>query len=152
MLTSAMERRYQEVGFPFGEAKSMRLEIMILFLGLILSGGANGAPSGDAAATARAIAEIEKVGGVVEYDEENPENGVAVVRFVKARVTDSVLVHLRAFPLLLLLELKDAPVSDAAITNLRPLKRLESLTISHTRITDTGLECLESLTELKELC
>ena len=108
-------------------------------------------PPGNDAARMRAVAEIEKTGGSVGYDEDSQDMLVISVAFWNSKATDSTLSHLRVLPELQDLRLRNAPITDAALENLRALKQLQSLILMDIRITDPGLESIGGLTELKVL-
>ncbi len=100
---------------------------------------------------ARAIAEIEKVGGRVIADEKSPGKPVTDVLLDDAKDADPVLASLKGLPQLQALELARSHVTDAGLENLRGMSRLRYLWLSGTQISDAGLEHLKALNELKSL-
>jgi hypothetical protein len=68
-----------------------------------------------------------------------------------ARITDTDLMRLRAFPRLRALYARRCRVTDAGLVHLRELVHLEELSLHSTRITDAGLEHLRGLTQLQVL-
>jgi hypothetical protein len=68
------------------------------------------------------------------------------------RVTDDVLVHLRQFPSLRVVDLPNKRmVTDAGLEPLNALRHLRRLQMGHPAITDAGLDHLKDLAELEEL-
>src|SRR5271157_3041520 len=74
---------------------------------------------------AKAIAEIEKLGGKVAVDDKNPDKPVIDVDLMDTQVTDAGLSHLDRFP------------------------HLQSLNLYNTKVTDAGLEHVKGLAELQ---
>src|SRR6516165_3603211 len=83
----------------------------------VLCAVATAAQAGDDRAE-RAVAAIEKVGGTVQRDESRPGSPVDFVNFSNSRLTDSVMLHLKALPGIRELSVNNAPVTDAGIANL----------------------------------
>ncbi len=114
---------------------------------------------------AKAIAEIEKVGGHVELYEELPGGPVISVGFGNTRVTDAALERLKGLPQLTDLNLQNAQVTDsrlehlkgfslvtdAGLENLKGLSQLRVLSLGFTEIGDAGLEHLKDLTQLQDV-
>ncbi len=104
-------------------------------------------------AEARAIAEIEKLGGRVwalEY-ENSPGKPVTIVNLIRTNLTDAGLVNLNDLPRLVHLDLPFTQVTDAGLVHLEGLTQLEMLNLVKDNITDTGLEHLKGLTQLHDL-
>jgi hypothetical protein len=122
-------------------------------------------PSKDA--VAKAIQEVERLKGKVEYDTESPEKPVIRVEFHSVPIKDDDLAPLKAFIHLHILELEytevtgpglkvlenfpdlqkllliGSPVGDPALVYLKRLPKLHTLSLSRTHITDAGLANLE---------
>ncbi|MGI8978684.1 MAG: leucine-rich repeat domain-containing protein [Pirellulaceae bacterium] len=142
-----------------------------------------------------AVAAIENLGGYVFYDERAPTrsgltwlilgddsfgnvNGVDFnpLKQENRQITDADLRHLKAFPRLNHLVLKnccqitdagladlsglanlqylylnDSPITDAGLVHLAGLTNLEELSLTHTQVTGLGLVQLSGLTELRFL-
>jgi hypothetical protein len=120
-------------------------------------------------------AEIAKLGGRVEVDEESPDHPVVGVFLATghvtdanleclrgltqleelylegAKVTDAGLKHLKGLTHLQVLDLSGTDVSDAGMERLKGLTQLQVLDLSDTKVTDVGLEHLKELTQLREL-
>jgi hypothetical protein len=88
---------------------------------------------------AKAIAEIEKLGGKVTRDEKSPGKLVIGVAFSKSKLTNAELEHLASLPHLQSLELDNAQITDAAFANISKVPQLKRLLLINTPITDTGL-------------
>ncbi len=124
---------------------------------------------------AKAIAEIEKLGGKVTVDKKSPDKPAIRVDLQGSEVTDAGLehlkgltelqtldlwrtkltgaglVHLRGLTKLQLLEMSETKVTDAGLEHLKALTRLEALSLGSTKVTDAGLEHLKGLTQLQSL-
>jgi hypothetical protein len=112
-----------------------------------------------------AIAAIEKLGGIVEFDADQPfrpnwlrtllglKSGGEVVRldFNDTQVTEGGMDHLKGLTKLGWLDLDKTQVTDAGLVHLQGLTKLEWLYLENTHVTDAGLEHLKGLTELKLL-
>ena len=96
----------------------------------------------------RAAAEIEKLGGKVEW---NANREVVKVDLNNAKITDADLKHLEKFTELEWLDLRVTPISDAGVAHLAGLRRLKFLNVFRTNMSDTGLASLRGLTELETL-
>jgi beta-lactamase regulating signal transducer with metallopeptidase domain len=100
---------------------------------------------------AKAVAEIEKLGGKVSVDEKSPDKPVIGVDLDSTKVTDTGLEHLRGLTKLQTLNLTRTKVTDAGLEHLKGLTKLQSLNLWNTEVTDAGLEHLEGLTKLRNL-
>lgn len=112
-----------------------------------------------------AIAAIEELGGIVQFDESQPfrprwlrpllgdtsAGEVVEVRFLGGKANDAGLVHLTGLSKLEMLWLDQTPVGDAGLVHLAGLTNLATLRASETRITDAGLVYLAGLKKLKVL-
>jgi hypothetical protein len=118
---------------------------------------------------------IEELGGMVSYEEDDPEEGVVAVNLTGmdpsekcleslkeltrlrrlhlngTQITDGQLAHLEAADSLQELYLSATPITDAGLKHLGQLTELEHLDLSATRITDLGLVHLRTLTRLETL-
>jgi uncharacterized protein YjbI with pentapeptide repeats len=123
------------------------MQVLGLLLGVVASGcTANVNPE-----QAKAIAEIEKLGGKVTFDEKSREKSVIGVNLSGTTVTDAGLEHLKGLTQLQELSLTDTKVSGAGLEHLKELTNLQRLDLMHTEVTDAGLEGLKELTNLKGL-
>ena len=104
------------------------------------------------AGQARAVAEIEKLGGRVTVDETNPGKPVNSVILAGSNVTDEGLAHVEGLTQLQHLELASTKVTDVGLGHLKGLTQLLSLNLQFTKVSDAGLEHLKGLTNLKSLC
>ena len=68
---------------------------------------------------AKAIAEIEKLGGGVTLDEKSTGRPVISVNLCSARITDAGLIHLKGLTQLQSLSLIDTKVTGVGLRNLR---------------------------------
>jgi DNA-binding transcriptional regulator YiaG len=100
---------------------------------------------------ARAIAEIEKIGGKIVADKKSPGKPVISVDLRFTKVSDAALEHLKRLPALQSLDLGATPVTDAGLGHLKALAQLHSLVLTWTQVTDAGLEHLKGLTQLHSL-
>jgi hypothetical protein len=103
-----------------------------------------------AEANKEAITAVEKIGGVVRYDEGDPKKVVSV-GLQGARVTAADLERLAALPSLKTLILKRATFPTSALKVVGKLKSLEYLVLMDTSLGDDALKHLEGLTGLKTL-
>jgi len=112
-----------------------------------------------------AIAEIEKLGGVVSLQNGGPDwlrrivgnetmrffDGVYLVNLSKTLATDPDLESLQAMSEVERLNLANVPVTDSGLACLKGLTDLAALDLSGTNVTDTGLIHLRELTRLRYL-
>ena len=122
--------------------KGIKLELVRIPAGLTAK------PSAD---QAKAIAEIEKLGGKVTLDEKSPGKPVHSVTLTGTKVCDAELKYLRGLSRLQNLLLGGTQVTDAGLEHLKDVSQLQYLLLDHTRISDTGLEHLKGLSQLQEL-
>ena len=100
---------------------------------------------------AKAIAEIENLGGKVEVLHASPGKPYIRVVLVGTKATDTALASLKALPEVQLLVLERSNVSDAGLERLEGLTMLQGLFLSNTKVTDAGLEHLKGLKRLRGL-
>ena len=112
-----------------------------------------------------AIAEIERLGGVVSLQNGGPDwlrrivgnktmrffDGVYLVNLRETQATDSDLATLQAMTEIERLNLASVPVTDTGLAHLKGLTHLAALDLSGTKVTDTGLIHLRELTHLQYL-
>jgi hypothetical protein len=141
------DRRYSD-----SEGATMnRLAVPILAFGLLVAVMSSVSAAEPNAEQAKAVAEIEKLGGRVKVDEKSPGKPVILVYLDGTQVTDAGLEHLKGLSQLRTLNLKDTQVTDAGLKRLKGLSQLQSLDLANTRATDAGLEYLNGLTQLQTL-
>ncbi len=122
----------------------------------------------DVTEQAKAIADIERLGGKVTRDEKSPDKAVIEV-YLPGSVTDAGLEHLRGLTKLQLLDVGwvkkvkrlnswewhfrtgNTQVTDAGLQQLEGLTELQSLNLENTNVSDAGLVHLEGLTKLQTL-
>ncbi len=101
---------------------------------------------------AKAIAEIEKLGGSVIVSEEIPGKPVIeVFLFSKTKDTDAALASLNGLPQVQWLAVNGSNVTDAGLAKLKGLTNLHMLVLDRTQITDAGLEHLKALSQLQDV-
>ncbi len=105
----------------------------------------------DATKQAKAIAEIEKLGGKVTVDKKSPGKPVIRVDLHGSEVTDAALEHVKGLTELQTLNLWQTKVTDAGLVHLKGLTKLQGLDLQGSEVTDAGLEHLKGLTELQTL-
>ena len=100
---------------------------------------------------AKAVAEIEKLGGQVTLDTESPTRPVIAIDLAETKVADGDLEQLKVFARLETLNLDHTEITDAGLEHLKELSRLQVLGLWDTKITDAGLEQLKGLTKLRQV-
>lgn len=95
-----------------------------------------------------AAAEIEKLGGKVEF---NANKDVVKVDLHNAKITDADLKKLEIFTELEWLDLRITPVGDEGAAHLAALRKLKFLNLFRTNLSDKGLADLQGLTQLETL-
>jgi Leucine-rich repeat (LRR) protein len=98
-----------------------------------------------------ALAEISKLGGAIELDENSPGKPVVRLNLTGKLVSDIDLVHLGGLAQLRALELSQTQVTDAGLARLIGLTKLRQLDLSINVLTDAGLAHLRSLSQLRAL-
>jgi hypothetical protein len=96
-------------------------------------------------------AEIEKLGGRFDIDEEAADHPVVGVYLATGRVTDANLECLRGLTQLEELYLEGAKITDAGLKHLQGLTHLQVLDLSGTEVGDAGMELLKGLSQLEVL-
>ena len=100
----------------------------------------------------RAMAEIQKLGGIIGRDEEISRSNGLSVRLESQPLSLLFVEHLKSLNAPLALELVDSHVTDAELSQLRVLASLQSLSLQlDPRATKEGLASLVSLTHLETL-
>ena len=99
---------------------------------------------------AKAIGEIEKLGGRVIIDEKSPDKPVIGVDLVRSQVTDDGLEHLKGLTKLQRLYL-GSDITVAGLEHLKGLTQLKELYLDGTEMTDVELKHLKGLTQLRGL-
>jgi CxxC motif-containing protein (DUF1111 family)/Leucine-rich repeat (LRR) protein len=97
------------------------------------------------------LAEIRRLGGTAEVDENRPGKPVVRLNLSGTRVTDTELAPLGALPQLQALDLSQTQITNAGLAALRGLPNLQELDLGINTITDAGLAHLEELTQLQAL-
>ena len=92
----------------------------------------------------KAIAAIQKLGGIVEFAEKKPGKPVICVFLFDTNVTDAGLVHLKGLTELQKLWLSATKVTDAGLVHLTGLTNLQTLYLSSTDVTDAGVKKLQA--------
>jgi hypothetical protein len=120
------------------------MQVLGLLLGVVASGcTANVNPE-----QAKALAEIEKLGGKVTFDEKSREKSVIGVNMSGTTVTDAGLEHFKGLSQLQELYLTDTKVTGAGLEHLKGLTNLQRLDLMNTKVADAGLEHIKGLTRL----
>jgi repressor of nif and glnA expression len=120
---------------------------LIQVLGLSLAVVASGWAAEANTEQAKAVAEIERLGGTVTVDEKS--QAVIGVSLRKTKVTDAGLVHLKGLTGLEELDLGKTEVTDVGLKHLKGLNNLQWLGLAGTKVTDAGLKHLQGLTKLQ---
>ncbi|MFL5240627.1 MAG: hypothetical protein ACJ8FY_00840 [Gemmataceae bacterium] len=98
-----------------------------------------------------ALAAIERIGGRVQVDEQEPGRPIVEVDLHGTEDTDAMLVRLKDLTDLRRLDLGGTDVSDAGLSSLEGMLQLRELNLSTTKIGDEGLSHLAELKQLREL-
>ena len=98
---------------------------------------------------AKAIAEIEKLGGTIILYKERPGTP-ALVMLEGCEVTDAWLEHLKGLPNVQVLNLMATKVTDTGLVRLKGLTQLQALHLP-TTVSDAGLVHLKGLSQLRTL-
>jgi len=99
---------------------------------------------------AEVLAELQRVGASIQYDN-TPEKNVIGVSLASLDFPAALLGKLRAFPKLERLDLGQTLTSDVKLEHLKDVTSLKSLNLSHTKVTGGGLQFLSKMTNLEEL-
>src|SRR6058998_2388666 len=84
----------------------------------------------------RAVAEIHKVGGRLEVDQNRSGKPVVAVNLRCTQITDIGLAHMHALTELEALNLGGTKVTDLGLAHLKPLTHLQELALSRTKVAD----------------
>ena len=98
-----------------------------------------------------AIAEIERLGGRVRFEENSADKLVYSVNFAESTVTDGALKNVEELKELKALVLGFTKVTDAGLAHIEQLSQLRHLDLMNTRVTDAGMKHIESLCRLETL-
>ena len=128
----------------------IRIPLSLLVLALLLAPAPclSAEPNAD---QAKAIAEIEKLGGKVTLDETSPGKPVNVVFLPGNKLTDVGVAHLKVLTQLRSLDLGGTNITDAGVAHLSALTQLQEVDLSGTKITDAGVAHLKGLRQLWSL-
>ena len=96
----------------------------------------------------RAAAEIEKLGGKVEF---NANREVVKVDLNNAKITDADLKHLEKFTELEWLDVRITPIGDEGVAHLAGFRRLKFLNLFRTNLSDKGIASLRAMVDLETL-
>jgi hypothetical protein len=94
-------------------------------------------------AQAKAVTGIERLGGRVEYEDNNPRRPVVGVNLSRSKATDDDLMLLRGLPYCESLDLSGTRVTDAGLIHLKGLNEIGTLKVGGSAITDAGVQGLE---------
>jgi hypothetical protein len=103
------------------------------------------------AKSAEAVAEIRKLGGKVDLDEERPDHPAIKVDLRRTKVTDKDLEHLKNLKHLQILYLNHTGIGDEGLEHLTGLNDLHTLSIHSTKMTDKGLAHVAKMPNLRVL-
>ncbi len=100
----------------------------------------------------RAVAEIERLGGVVKMYKDSRGSPYSTVALGERWTGgDAGLIHLRDLLHLTLLDIRNVPITDQGMAHLACLTALEGLYLRDTKVTDKGMVHLKPLVKLKRL-
>jgi Leucine-rich repeat (LRR) protein len=97
------------------------------------------------------IAEIQRLGGSLEFDETQKDKPIVKIDLHGTKVTDRDLVILQDLKELRTLDLRLTHIGDAGVANLKNLKKLQTLNLFRSELTDKGLAYLRNLKRLQTL-
>lgn len=97
------------------------------------------------------IERIEKLGGSVGIDSEQPNQPVWKVDLSEVAVDPEVIGLLQSFPMLEVLHFDRTPLTDALLKRIGEIRTLRELSLEDTKITDAGLVHLTGLSALEKL-
>jgi len=104
---------------------------------------------------AKAVAQIEKLGGKVEIDKKNPGDPAISVKLSFCQLSDASLKDLakclKGLTQLRRLDLSFSRVTDAGLVHVKGLTQLRALSLYRSVVTDAGLVHLKGLTQLQDL-
>jgi hypothetical protein len=105
----------------------------------------------DAGDQQKAIDAIDKAGGTVQVDADEPGKPAVGVDLGGDKISDADLAPLESLPRLRRLYLGGAHITDAGLAHISRLAKLQKLYLAGTPITDAGLERLQDLLRLQVL-
>lgn len=108
-------------------------------------------PVNSEANPAQSLAQIERQGGKVRYDEKSPGRPVVAIDFSGTPLNDAGLRSVSGLTTLKSLNLKQTRISGQGLANLRNLPNLKVLYLDGTRITNADLRHLQNLSALEEV-
>ena len=111
----------------------------------------NERPNPPSSREAVAVAEIQRLGGKVLFDEKAAGRPVYSVNFGQTGITNDAMKSVEELPELKVLILDDTKVTDAGLKCIRQLPQLRSLLLMNTGVTDAGLKNLKTLVHLETL-
>lgn len=126
---------------------AFRRWVLALGLGIVFAGGDCSLTWGD---EKKAVTAVEKLGGGVRFDKDDPKKPWSV-GLQGVELADADMERLAALASIKVLVLKRAVFKDKGLQVISRLKSLEVLDLMDTSIGDDGLKHLEGLTRLKTL-
>lgn len=99
----------------------------------------------------RALAEVQKLGGRYEVDENDPAKPVLLIDLSGAPATDTSLTCLQGLPNLRRLYLGATNITDAGLVHLKGLTELHFLALDGTKVTDAGVQDLKQVLPKAEI-
>ena len=97
------------------------------------------------------IAKVEKLGGSVQINKENPESSALTVSLMNSKVSDADLGFLKDLHGLETLDLRWTKINGQGLLHLKDMMSLKRLWLHHTPITDAGMMQIKELSSLIEL-
>ena len=119
--------------------------VLVCFFFLVLSGcgtshNATKSANQQNKEYADAIAEIQRLGGKVTFDDNAPGQPIYAVNFYDTRIGDEALKCVKGLTELKVLILAHTQVTDDGLTQIEGLTQLRILLLCDTMVTDPGLE------------
>jgi hypothetical protein len=115
------------------------------------SAGVESAPTDAATRRLQLITKVQKKGGSIRLDSDDPDKPVIGANLPGFRDFRAILDTLAPLPKLRDLNVYNTDFTDADLERLSGLNNLQTLNLSATLITDAGLACLPSLPNLRVL-
>jgi hypothetical protein len=103
------------------------------------------------ATRAKAIAEVQRLGGRYEIDSSDPDQPIVNVDMDGNKTDDTTVALFSGLTQLKSLGLSRTQITDKALAQLQRLERLEALSLTNCNVTDAGLKSLEALPSLQFL-
>lgn len=100
---------------------------------------------------AQSLAQIEREGGKVRFDEKSPGRPVVAIDFSGTPLNDAGLRNISGMTTLKSLNLKQTRITGNGLANLKNLPHLRVLYLDGTRITNADLRHLQNLSALEEV-